>query len=135
MFANLHSQRQSRLDIVQLGAVLLLMLISLAFVYSATVSGESAGTLAWYRQSYFRQAVWFALGLSVASVICLVEYHSLSRWAFVAYWIAILLLVVVLIPGIGSWRSGARRWIELAGFQFQPSEFAKLAFILAQAHF
>jgi rod shape determining protein RodA len=38
-------------------------------------------------------------------------------------------------PHIGSMRFGARRWIDLGFFQFQPSEFAKLAFILAAAHF
>ena len=63
------------------------------------------------------------------------DYHTLTRWAFVAYWISIITLVAVIIPGIGSWRYGARRWIDLGAFQFQPSEFAKLAFILAQAHF
>jgi rod shape determining protein RodA len=49
--------------------------------------------------------------------------------------VAILLLVAVLVPGIGVLRYNARRWIDLGFFQFQPSEFAKLAFILAQAHF
>jgi rod shape determining protein RodA len=41
----------------------------------------------------------------------------------------------VLIPGLGSVRFNARRWFDFKVFQFQPSEFAKLAFILAQAHF
>src|SRR5581483_678692 len=135
MFTSLHDQRQSRPDFLLLGAVLLLMLISIAFVFSATMSNESAGALAWYRQGYFRQLVFFTLGLGAAFVVCLIDYHTLSHWAFVGYWIAIIFLVVVLIPGLGTWRYGARRWIEFAGFQFQPSEFAKLAFILAQAHF
>jgi rod shape determining protein RodA len=47
----------------------------------------------------------------------------------------IICLVAVLIPHIGSMRFGARRWIDLGFFQFQPSEFAKLAFILAGANF
>jgi rod shape determining protein RodA len=67
--------------------------------------------------------------------LCLVDYRSLARWSFVIYWIAILLLMAVLIPGIGSMRFNARRWFDLRFFQFQPSEFAKLAFILAQANF
>jgi rod shape determining protein RodA len=53
----------------------------------------------------------------------------------VVYWVTIVLLVAVVIPGIGSMRFGARRWIDLGVFQFQPSEFAKLAFILSIAHF
>ena len=48
----------------------------------------------------------------------------------------ILCLVAVLIPHIGTTHGwGARRWIDLGFFQFQPSEFAKLAFILAAANF
>jgi rod shape determining protein RodA len=135
MVTTLYNERQSRLDILQLAAAFLLMVISVAFVYSATMSNEAAGTLAWYKQSYFRQIIWFALGVGAAASICLVDYHTLTRWAFVAYWITILTLIAVIIPHVGSMRYGARRWIELAGFQFQPSEFAKLAFILAQAHF
>ena len=65
--------------------------------------------------------------------ICCVDYHTLARWSMVAYWVAVLLLVVVLL--FGSVRFGARRWFDLGFFSLQPSEFAKLAFILAQAHF
>jgi rod shape determining protein RodA len=135
MATSLYQERQSRIDGVQLVAVLLLMLISVAFVYSATMTSESASSVAWYKQGYFRQIIWFVLGIGAAGVICLVDYHSLTRWSFVAYWLTILTLIAVIIPHVGSMRYGARRWIELAGFQFQPSEFAKLAFILAQAHF
>ena len=75
-------QRQSRMDFAQLAAVLLLMLVSVAFVYSATMSSESTGVLAWYRQVYFRQIVWFGLGLGAAGAVCLVDYHTLSRLVF-----------------------------------------------------
>jgi rod shape determining protein RodA len=68
--------------------------------------------------------------------VCLVDYRTLSRWAFAAYWLSILPLVAVLIPHIGTTHGwGAMRWIDFGFFQFQPSEFAKLTFILAQAHF
>ena len=135
MFANPHHERQSRFDVFQLLAVLALMLLSIASVYSATMANESSTALAWFRQSYFKQIIWFGLGLGAAGVVCMVDYHTLTRWSLVAYWVTILFLIVVIVPGIGSMRYGARRWIDLGGFQFQPSEFAKLAFILAQASF
>lgn len=134
-FHTLNNERQPRFDGTQLLCVFLLMVISVIFVYSATMTSEAAVNMSWYKQGWVRQIVWFALGLGAAAVVCLIDYHVISRWAFVAYWLTILTLVAVTIPGIGSMRYGARRWIDLGGFQFQPSEFAKLAFILAQAHF
>jgi rod shape determining protein RodA len=122
-------------DWLQLVALWGLMVLGGAFVFSATMASEAMATAAWYNQSWVRQIAWYCLGITSAMVVCLVDYRTLSRWSFVIYWLSILMLVGVLIPGIGSMRFGARRWIDLGFFQFQPSEFAKLAFILAQAHF
>jgi rod shape determining protein RodA len=135
MFDATLNERESRLERLQLAAIIGLMLLGAAFVYSATMVSESAMTAPWYTQSWVRQLVWYALGIVAAVVTCAIDYRVLARWSFVLYWLTILLLVAVLIPKIGSWRLGARRWIDLGFFQFQPSEFAKLAFILAQAHF
>lgn len=130
----INNERPSRIDRPQLIAVLLLMLLSIAFVYSATYLNESAVTH-FYRQTFFKQFIWFALGIAAAAAVCTVDYHVLCRWSYVAYWASILILIAVLIPGIGRTHLGARRWIGLPGFEFQPSEIAKFAFILAQANF
>jgi len=123
-------------DWLQLAALLGLMIIGAAFVYSATMANDSTAILPWYDQSWVRQIVWYVLGLGLATAVCLVDYHTLSRWADVVYWLMILCLIAVLIPHIGTTHGwGARRWIDLAFFQFQPSEFAKLAYILAGASF
>ncbi len=126
---------QPRLDRVQLGALAGLMIVGAAFVYSATMVSEAAASAPFYSQSWCRQIIWYVLGIGGAAAVCVVDYRTLSRWSFVVYWLTILLLAAVLVPGIGSLRFGARRWIDLGFFQFQPSEFAKLAFILAQANF
>jgi cell division protein FtsW (lipid II flippase) len=128
------NEREPRLDRLQLVALAALMFIGAMFVYSATMANIPA-LLPWYDQSWVRQIVWYALGLGAATALCIVDYHTLARWSFVAYWATILCLVAVLVPHIGSMRFGARRWIDLGFFQFQPSEFAKLAFILAAANF
>jgi rod shape determining protein RodA len=135
MFEATLNERQARIDKFQLLAVGGLMLLGALFVYSATTVSDSVSSAPWHKQLYIRQIVWYAIGFGAATVLCFVDYHTLARWSFVAYWGAILLLIAVLIPGIGSVRYGAQRWIDLGMFQFQPSEFAKLAFILAQAHF
>ena len=142
------NDRPARLDSLQLFAVIGLMLVGTAFVYSATMVNEPGGFWQVYREStlpqffgwllhqmFFRQIIWYALGAASAVALCVIHYQSLVRWSLVAYWATILALLAVLLPFIGSMRFGARRWIDLGFFQFQPSEFAKLAFILAMAHF
>ncbi len=128
------NERGPKLDALQLIALALLMFIGAMFVYSATTANQSA-ILPWFDQIWIRQIIWYVIGLGAAVAICLMDYHTLARWSLVIYWIMILCLVAVLIPGIGTVHGGARRWINLPFFQFQPSEFAKLAFILAAANF
>jgi rod shape determining protein RodA len=124
-----------KLDRLQLAALVGLMFIGAAFVFSATMANQAASTLPWYGQIWVRQMVWYVLGIGAGAALCLVDYHTLARWSFVVYVATIFFLVIVLVPHIGSMRYGARRWIDFHVFQFQPSEFAKLAFILAAAHF
>jgi rod shape determining protein RodA len=134
MFDPSLNEHQRRLDRLQIAALCGLMLLGAAFVYSARMASEV--NTAWYSQSWFRQLIWYVLGSGAAVAICLVDYRTVARWAYVLYWGSILPLVAVLIPHIGTTHGwGAMRWIDLGFFQFQPSEFAKLAFILAQAHF
>ncbi|HEY6170383.1 MAG TPA: rod shape-determining protein RodA [Verrucomicrobiae bacterium] len=127
--------RDSLLDWPLIGALALLMFVGVAFIFSATMVNDAAASLPWYRQKHILQMIWYAAGIAGAVVLCLTSYQTIARWSFVVYWVTILLLIAVLIPGIGSLRYGARRWIDLGFFQFQPSEFAKLTFILAMGHF
>ena len=114
-------------------AVAGLMVFSVLFIYSATMANEAGSSVRWYNQYYFRQMVWCLFGLGLAFGSSLTDYHRVARWAYVIYWLAILLLILVFI--VGSELYGARRWIDLGPFKLQPSEFAKLAFILALANY
>ena len=148
MFESSLNESKSRVDRLLIFAIGGLMLFGLAFIYSATMVNEPAGVAQQYQdlsfgqfigwlvdQFFFRQLIWYGLGISAAAALCFIDYRSLARWAMVAYWGSIVSLVAVLLPFIGSVRFGARRWIDLGFFQVQPSEFAKLAFIVALAHF
>jgi rod shape determining protein RodA len=138
----------SGLDRLQLAAIAGLVLIGVTFVYSATTAAGTPGLWMQYQergaaefaswfagQFVFRQGLWYGVGIGLATAVCLVDYRLFSRWAPFFYWAAIGTLILVLIPGIGAVRFGARRWIDLGLFQFQPSEFAKLAMILGMAQF
>ncbi|MGA2177808.1 MAG: rod shape-determining protein RodA [Verrucomicrobiota bacterium] len=103
-----------------------LMLIGTAFIYSATSGGVVR--MAWYKEIYLHQILWYGLGTGAALALGAIEYGRLVRWAAVFYWGAIVLLVAVFI--IGAEHHGGKRWINLGGFSLQPSEFAKIAFIL-----
>jgi len=136
MFPPSLNEHQRRIDKLQLAALAGLMLLGTVFVYSATMVSETALTARWYNQSWFRQVIYYVIGIGAGAGVCLVDYRSIARWAYAIYWLSILPLVAVLIPHIGTTHGwGAMRWIDLGFFQFQPSEFAKLAFILAEAHF
>jgi rod shape determining protein RodA len=128
-------ENQTSVDWLMILAIAGLMAVGASFIYSATMANESLSVMPWYRQLYLMQSIWYTVGISGAVILCLIDYHALARWSLVIYWLTILLLIAVLIPGIGSMRFGARRWIDLGFFQIQPSEFAKLSFIFAQAHF
>jgi rod shape determining protein RodA len=130
------NEKHNKLDRLQLIALAGLMLIGTAFVFSATMVSPFEMEKSWFAQVWFRQVIWYALGLGAAAAVCVLDYHTLARWSLVAYWASMLTLVAVLIPFIGQTHGwGARRWIDLGPFQFQPGEFAKLAFILAAANF
>jgi rod shape determining protein RodA len=125
---NEHGPRFDRLQLLALAG---LMVIGTLFVASATLANPDLG----YKHMWMRQILWYAIGIGAGSAMCFLEYHTIARWATVIYWTAIFFLIIVLIPHVGSVHYGARRWIDLPLFELQPSEFAKLAFILAMANF
>ncbi len=77
------------------------------------------------------QTVRFAAGLVMMLVLALTDIRALALLAWPLYAISIALLVLVL--RIGHVGKGAERWIDLAGIQMQPSEFAKIALVLVLA--
>ncbi len=134
MYEQILRERVTRVDWALWIALGGLMCIGLAFIHSATSVQEHLRELPWYRQFAFLQTVWYGAGIAAVVGMCLVDYRVWARWSMLLYWLSIALLVLVLFLGsTKGW--GARRWIDLKFFSLQPSEFSKLAFIFAQAHF
>lgn len=118
-----------RVTTLMLIIVLSLVCLGMLTVYS--VVAVKVGGL----DDFQRHVFCVVLGLIGLFVTRHLDYHFLSE-PYVAraiVFVALLLLVLVFVPGIGVELNGAQRWISLGGFQFQPSEFAKVALIVLLA--
>lgn len=117
------------IDLFLLSSVLILSLLGFFAIYNIC-TGPEAGFKATYP---YRQLVWFALGIAVFWLFTLLPPPALTRYAYVVYGVSILLLAVVAV--LGKTALGAQRWLALGPFKLQPSEFAKIALILALARY
>ncbi len=110
-------------------AVLLLTAGGLVMVYSA--SAVKAGTEL-HDQFYFlkRQLVAAGLGLGLLLLGLRLGARGAEKLAYLLLGVTVLALLLVLVPGIGRVAGGARRWINLGLFSFQPAELAKVALVL-----
>lgn len=112
--------------------LLLLLIIGLIMLYSASFAQSQYDTGYATSTRYLqKQVVCAAIGLTAMAVFSVVPTAVWYRLAWVLYGISILLLLSVLV--VGEEVNGARRWINLAGLQFQPSEIAKFTMILLLA--
>jgi cell division protein FtsW len=118
-----------RYDPVLLGAVLLLLSLGVVMVYSASAVYASArlGDGLWF---FKRQALGAALGLTALLATLKLGYRRLEALAVPFLLLALLLLALVHVPGLGHAAGGARRWMQLGPVTFQPSEMAKIALVL-----
>lgn len=96
-------------------------------LYSVTAQGGGSTPI------YLRQLYWILLGWAVFGLMMVVDYRKLARYAYAAYGVAMLLLVLVLLVGRST--LGAQRWLSLGGVSLQPSELAKLAVLFVLAHY
>lgn len=76
------------------------------------------------------QGIFFILSLISMYVLSKIDYKILYKYSKVFILIVIIMLILVIIPGIGTVRNGSRSWFGIGGFGIQPSEFAKLAIII-----
>jgi cell division protein FtsW len=106
-----------------------LLLAGLLTVYTASFA---VSYLEYGDANHFimRQGIYAIAGLAALVYFMRLDYHQLRYVAAPMMVLALLGLLAVLIPGIGVERNGARRWLELGPFTFQPSEFAQLAVII-----
>jgi cell division protein FtsW len=126
--ARAHAERPGLfLGLAFLVAVFNLLGLVMVMSASSVVARDDYGS-AWY--FVVRQAAWAAAGAVALLVIARTDYHRWRRPAGLFLVVALLLLVLCLVPGIGVSANGATRWIGTGSLAFQPSELAKLAVLV-----
>jgi cell division protein FtsW len=103
-----------------------LLALGMVMLYSSSMAQVGARYL-------LMQLVWCGLGLVACVAATLLDYRLLAKFWWVLLAAAVAALVLVLIPHVGVVRGHARRWFSFGGMSLQPSEFAKLALIIALA--
>ena len=127
------NKKPKQFDHILLFVVVALMGVGLVMVYSAS----SITSLAQMQDGlyYFkRQFMWVVIGLLAMLATSTIPYNKLEKLSVPLLGIAIFLLILVLIPGVARDIGGAKRWIRFGGIGLQPSEFAKICFVLYMAH-
>ena len=129
LFAKEDRQNGAAVDIPFLVLTLLLLMVGLAVLYSASSAQSAYDTRYTMTTRYLqKQAVCAGLGLIAMWAFSRIPAIVWYRLAWPIYVVSIVLLLSVLV--IGQQVNGAKRWINIAGLQFQPSEVAKFAMIV-----
>ena len=116
---------RERFDRITPVCLLILMTFGVFFIYSAQMATG--------RGQWQQQLVWIGGGAVLYIAVSLLDYRLWLRWSHWVYLASMVLLLLVLIPGLGSTRMGARRWLDFGAVSFQPSESAKLAVLVMTA--
>ncbi|WJH33087.1 stage V sporulation protein E [Paenibacillus sp. CC-CFT747] len=116
-------------DLIIMTSAVMLLVIGVLMVYSASavLAFREFGDSFYYVK---RQAIFAALGIGAMILTANVDYWVWKKYAKLGLLICFVLLLIVLIPGIGVVRGGARSWLGIGSFGIQPSEFMKLGMIL-----
>ena len=138
--ARLNSSAPTRVvsfDQPLLWVTLVLLIWGLVMVYSASIAMPENPRFAKYTHTYFltRHVAWLLMSF-VAAVLAfqvpVATWEKAAPWLFI---LSLVFLIAVLIPYVGKVVYGARRWIALGPFGFQPSELAKFAVLLYAADY
>lgn len=128
MQKKLEKKQGKQIDYVLCIVVLLLLSLGIIMV----LSSSAPQSLSEWGNSYEyvkKQLGFGILGIGLMFIISKIDYRNYQKFYKIAYIIACVVLLLVIVPGIGKSVNGARRWINLGFGQFQPSEIAKVCLI------
>ena len=115
--------------VVLIAAMIVLTLLGVVMVLSASsvndlrIFGDT-----WHHLK--RQVLWLFLGISSMAVTMRIDYRKFRKFSIPFLLLSLILCGLVLFPSVGITANGSARWIGIASFTFQPSEFLKIAMVI-----
>ncbi|MCX8074826.1 MAG: putative lipid II flippase FtsW [Clostridia bacterium] len=127
-----NTEGKNQMDFLLFSTILILLCLGLIMVASAS---SYYALSSFGNSNYFlvRQLEFAAVGVIAMIIISNIDYNIYKKFSYIGFAFAVLLMISVLIPGIGQERNGATRWLGFGAFTFQPSEFMKIALVMATA--
>jgi cell division protein FtsW len=124
-------------DEVLLWITIALLVFGLVMVYSASLATAAASKFTGFQPAYYliRHGLFIFIGVAAGVAAFQVSLQNWQKLAPYLFFLGVVLLVLVLIPGIGHSVNGSRRWISLFSINLQPSEFIKLFAVLYAADY
>ena len=111
--------------------VLLLTAIGLVMLLSASFPSAYYETDGANPMRYFiRQGIFAVMGIAAMFLVGRINYQRFRGVARILLFVAVALLLLVIVPGVGITRNNATRWLGFGSFTFQPSEIAKVAVVV-----
>lgn len=126
--------RSGKIDYLLLAVTVVIVTIGIIMIYSASSiwAEYKMGTPYYY---LIRQLIFAGIGFCGMLVFSRIDYHLYFKHATKIFIVCLVLLIIVLIPGIGIVRGGARSWIGIGSFSIQPSEFMKIGVVILLAKY
>lgn len=121
--------KKKHMDYFLFASVIIICIFGIIMIYSAS----SIWAEFKYQDAFKyvkQQSLFFIVGIFIMLLVSKIDLNFLKKKANLILGICFLLLVLVLIPGIGTIRNGSRSWFGIGGLGVQPSEFAKLGLII-----
>ncbi len=117
-----------KFDLNLIFVIAAICVIGIINLYSAT---HDAQTKHEFDDVFLTQIIWFMIGYSIFGILTIIDYNIFSKAAYGLYVLNVLALAAV--PLIGRSFYGARRWLDLGFFKYQPSETMKIVLVMVMA--
>ena len=121
--------KNRKIELTLFISVILISIFGILMIYSASsiwAEYKFNDSFKYVKQQF----LFIVIGIILMIMVSKVDYKWYLKKTNIILGVCLFLLVLVLIPGIGSIRNGSRRWFGIGSFGIQPSEFTKLALII-----